>query len=193
MDSFSYQTLAGPSESRYTEKASKFLGYAFPVYTEKDIKARLEQVQDIHPKARHICYAWRIGLDNNSYRVNDGGEPSGSAGRPILGQIDSAGLSNTLVIVIRYFGGTKLGIPGLIKAYKLTTQAAIEANTIITKEVEIAFQLTIPYSKVNDFHQLINQFEITISEESFTNTEAQYNLIFPERIQKEVKELLKDL
>jgi len=193
MDNFSFQTLSGSSESRYTEKASKFLGYAFSVDSEIAIKDCLTKVREIHPKARHVCYAWRLGLDKHHYRVNDAGEPSGSAGRPILGQIDSAGLTNTLVIVIRYFGGTKLGIPGLIKAYKETTKAAIDQNSIITKDVLVEHKLTIDYSKVNTFNQLVSKYNISIKESSFYSDSAKYILSFPKKDEEQLSRLLKEL
>ncbi|MDV7392848.1 YigZ family protein, partial [Arthrospira platensis SPKY1] len=118
-----YRTLSGPSTGEFRDRGSKFLAYAFPVYTDEEIGLHLEEVRKLHPKARHHCYAYRLGLDGNHFRANDDGEPSGTAGRPILGQIDSFGLCNVLLVVTRYFGGTLLGTSGLINAYKLSAAA----------------------------------------------------------------------
>lgn len=140
-----YLTLSGPSLGEFRDRGSKFLAYAYPAYTELEWAACLEEVRKEHPKARHHCYAYRLGLDGNSFRANDDGEPSGTAGRPILGQIDSFGLSNVIVIVVRYFGGTLLGTSGLINAYKLSTAAALSNAEIIEKTVEDIYRLTFDY------------------------------------------------
>ena len=124
-----YKTVAGPAHGEYKDRGSKFLAYAFPVYAEEEWQARLEEVRREHPKARHHCYAYRLGLDGNNFRANDDGEPSGTAGRPILGQIDSFELVNILVIVVRYFGGTLLGASGLINAYRQDTGAGRRAGS----------------------------------------------------------------
>ncbi|MBX2845504.1 MAG: IMPACT family protein [Saprospiraceae bacterium] len=179
MSLYSYNTIAAPSTDRYTVKASKFYGYAFPVDSEAAIKEALVEVNELHPKARHHCYAWRLGLDKNLYRVNDAGEPSGSAGRPILNQIDSAQLTNILVVVVRYFGGTKLGIPGLIKAYKLTTNLSLDAAEIVTKIIQSSIELKLPYDKVNVFHQQANKLPITLLSERFSSTHAYFEISFP--------------
>src|SRR5690606_2431913 len=111
--------------AEFKDRGSKFLAYAFPINDEQELKGKLKELKALHPKAGHHCYAYRLGLDGNQYRANDDGEPSGSAGKPILGQIDSAGVTNVLVVVVRYFGGTLLGVPGLINAYKTATAEAL--------------------------------------------------------------------
>ena len=120
-----YQTIRGESNGEFRDRGSKFIAYAYPVYTEEEWQEKLEAVRKAHPKARHHCYAYRLGLDGHNFRANDDGEPSGTAGRPILGQIDSFGLVNVIVIVVRYFGGTLLGASGLITAYKNSAADAL--------------------------------------------------------------------
>jgi len=131
-----YQTIFESSIGEFKDRGSKFIAYAYPVYTEKDWQKHLEEVKKLHFKARHHCYAYRLGLDGNQFRANDDGEPSGTAGRPILGQIDSFGLTNVFVVVVRYFGGTKLGTSGLINAYRESTATAFRNAQIIEKTVE---------------------------------------------------------
>ncbi|MCO5248055.1 MAG: YigZ family protein [Chitinophagales bacterium] len=134
-DVYTYQTIKDTAESVVKEKGSKFLGFAFQIENEDDIKTYLNEIKNLHPKATHHCYAWRLGLDKNNYRIHDDGEPSGTAGKPILGQIDSLSLTNCLVISVRYFGGTKLGVPGLISAYKLSAKETLENAKIINREL----------------------------------------------------------
>src|SRR3954466_15552915 len=125
-DVHKYTTIAEPGTGDFRDRGSKFLAYAYPVFTPQDIKDRLNALKKEHPKATHHCYAWRLGTDGTQYRANDDGEPSGSAGKPILGQIDSTELTNVLVVVVRYFGGSLLGVPGLINAYKTATAQSLE-------------------------------------------------------------------
>ncbi|MEM6700850.1 MAG: YigZ family protein, partial [Bacteroidota bacterium] len=127
-----YKTLAAPSTGEFKDRGSKFFAYAFPVETETEVATALEQVKKEHFKARHHCYAYRLGMDKNNFRANDDGEPSGMAGRPILGQIDSWELTDVFIVVVRYFGGTKLGTSGLINAYKKSAMDALEQAEIIT-------------------------------------------------------------
>ncbi|MCB0616666.1 MAG: YigZ family protein, partial [Phaeodactylibacter sp.] len=142
----SYTTLAGPAYGEFRDRGSKFLAYAFPVYTEEEWQARLDEVRREHPKARHHCYGFRLGLDGNNFRANDDGEPGGTAGRPILGQIDSFGLANVIVIVVRYFGGTLLGTSGLINAYKESTADALNKAELIERTVEDIYRITFDYA-----------------------------------------------
>src|SRR4051812_46427182 len=128
-----YYTIEKISEAEFKDRGSKFIAYAFPVATVDEVKACLNKVKSDHPKATHHCFAWRLGLDGNSYRVSDDGEPSGSAGRPILGQIDSKEIINTLIVVARYFGGTLLGVPGLINAYKTSASLALQTTPVVQK------------------------------------------------------------
>ena len=129
-----YNSIEAPSEGLFKDNGSRFIAKAYPVESEEEIKQIVAAIKKEYHDARHHCYAWRLGLDGAAWRANDDGEPSGSAGRPILGQIDSAGLSDVLVVVVRYFGGIKLGIPGLIRAYKTSTADAL-ANARVTEKV----------------------------------------------------------
>jgi uncharacterized YigZ family protein len=157
-----YKTISERAVSEFKDRGSKFLGFAFPVNTTDDVKACLQLLKKEHPKAGHHCYAYRIGTDGLQFRANDDGEPSGSAGRPILGQIDSAGLSNVLAVVIRYFGGTLLGVPGLINAYKTTAAEALTAATVVEKNIEFAITLEYDYSIMNEVMMVLKQAEATI-------------------------------
>jgi uncharacterized YigZ family protein len=127
-----YQTLAQPAIGEFRDRGSKFIAYAYNVYTDEQIKNHIARLWKEHPKACHICYAYRLGLDKNNFRANDDGEPSGTAGKPILGQIDSFQVTHVLVAVVRYFGGTLLGTSGLIQAYRAATQEALSQAHIIT-------------------------------------------------------------
>ncbi|MEM6724853.1 MAG: YigZ family protein [Bacteroidota bacterium] len=150
-----YQTIAAPSEGFYKDRGSRFLAFAYAVYSESDIKDCLEHLRKEHKKARHHCYAWRLGLDKNNYRANDDGEPSGTAGKPILGQIDSFGTTNLLIVVIRYFGGTKLGTSGLINAYKLAARDALEQAEIIQKTQDEIHRIVFDYSIMSEVMTLV--------------------------------------
>lgn len=157
-----YKTIAEKSYSEFKDRGSKFQGYAFPVSSADDVKTCLQILKKEHPKAVHHCYAYRIGTDGVQFRANDDGEPSGSAGRPILGQIDSAGLSNVLVIVVRYFGGTLLGVPGLINAYKTTAAECLAAAPTLEKNIEFAVTLEYDYSIMNEVMQVLKQADATV-------------------------------
>src|SRR5437764_3436924 len=133
-----YYTIEKPSLAEFKDRGSKFLAYAFPIQLVDDFKKRLKELKEEHPKAAHHCFAYRLGLDGNNFRVSDDGEPSGSAGRPILGQIDSKNIINAGVVVVRYFGGTLLGVPGLINAYKTTTVLALQLVPIVRKPVLVS-------------------------------------------------------
>jgi uncharacterized YigZ family protein len=130
-----YRTICLESEGLFKEKGSKFIAYAYPCFLDSEVKERINVLKKTHPHARHFCYAYKFGFKGETYRANDDGEPNNSAGTPILGQIQSFELTNILIVVVRYFGGTKLGVSGLVNAYKLAAKDAIENNTIITKEV----------------------------------------------------------
>lgn len=141
------------------------MAYAFPVNDINDFKAHLAALKKEHPKASHHCFAYRIGTDGNNYRVSDDGEPSGTAGRPILGQIDSKGLTNILIIVVRYFGGTLLGVPGLIQAYKSAAAAALEQATVVEKPVLIHYSLQFDYTQMNEVMKLVKQYDVHIQKQ----------------------------
>ncbi len=164
-----YRTLRGPSTGEFKARGSKFLSYAFPAYSEEVWQARLEEVRREHPKARHHCYAYRLGLDGHHFRANDDGEPSGTAGRPILGQIDSFGLANVIVIVVRYFGGTLLGTSGLIHAYKESTAAALEQGSLIEKTVEDVYRITFDYALMGNVMSSIKGLELEMAGQDFGN------------------------
>jgi len=158
----SYNTIGQQSVAEFKDRGSRFLAYAFPIKNVDEFKNHLQLLKKEHPKAVHHCFAYRIGFDRNNFRVSDDGEPSGSAGKPILGQIDSKELTNTLVIVVRYFGGTLLGVPGLINAYKSATAMTLQLTTIIAKAVEINYTLQFDYTQMNDVMILLKKYNCTI-------------------------------
>lgn len=158
----SYKTIAKPAEGNYSEKRSKFLAYAFPVQNEEEVKQRLAEIQKKHWDARHHCYAYILGPHKDAYRLNDNGEPSGTAGRPIYGQLLSKDLTNTLVIVVRYFGGIKLGVSGLQNAYKVAAREALDAAIIEERTIQETYQVTFEYTKMNDIMQILKNPEIQI-------------------------------
>ena len=152
-----YYTIEKEAAAEFKDRGSKFIAYAFPVEKVEDFKKRMEELKKEHPKAVHHCFAYRIGLDGNTFRVSDDGEPSGSAGRPILGQLDSKQLTNTAIIVVRYFGGTLLGVPGLINAYKTSAALALQLTPIVQKPVEINYRLEFDYTRMNDVMMIVKQ------------------------------------
>ncbi|HYC28722.1 MAG TPA: YigZ family protein [Chitinophagaceae bacterium] len=145
-----YNTIDKPSLAEFKDRGSKFIAYAFSISSVEDFKQRLNDIKKEHPKASHHCFAYRLGTDGNNFRVSDDGEPSGTAGRPILGQIDSKQLTNTLVIVVRYFGGTLLGVPGLINAYRSATALVLQLTPVIPKPVTTRYTLTFDYTLMNE-------------------------------------------
>lgn len=157
-----YKTIAGPSEGIYREKGSKFIALAFPVETEAMVKERLAEVQKQYFDARHHCYSYILGPNKDAYRINDNGEPSGTAGRPIHGQLLSKDLTNTLVIVVRYFGGIKLGVSGLINAYKTAAKDALDSATIIEKTVDENYQVSFDYQVMNNVMQILKDPYVSI-------------------------------
>ena len=165
----SFLTIAAPSEGIYTEKRSKFLAFAFPVSTVDEVKALLEEYQKKYYDARHVCYAYMLGHERLNFRANDNGEPSGTAGKPILGQINSNELTDILIIVVRYFGGIKLGTSGLIQAYKAAAAEAIAAATIIEKTVDEQITITFEYTLMNAVMRIIKEESPTILAQTFDN------------------------
>jgi uncharacterized YigZ family protein len=157
-----YHTIEKPSIAEFKDRGSKFIAYAFPVADVAEFKQRLAELKKEHPKANHHCFAYRLGLDGNNFRVADDGEPSGSAGRPILGQIDSKKLTNTAIIVVRYFGGTLLGVPGLINAYKTTAALALESAAIIQKPVLVSYRLQFDYTLMNEVMKVVKQSDCVV-------------------------------
>jgi uncharacterized YigZ family protein len=163
-----FRTITAPTEGEYIEKKSKFLAYAFPADNEKTIKQHLEEIKKLHPKSRHICYAYRLGPNGDIYKVNDAGEPSNSAGQPILGQIKSFELTNVLVVVARYFGGTKLGIGGLVSAYKLAAHEALQKAGIIDDFEKEEMVLETSYNKLNDLLNFIKNAGVPLLNQEFS-------------------------
>ncbi|MFT5184409.1 MAG: putative YigZ family protein [Flavobacteriales bacterium] len=151
----------------YKVKGSKHFGYAFPVWNEAEIKNHLEQIRILHHAARHHCYAFRLGLDKAHYRANDDGEPSNSAGKPILGQIESFDLTNILIVVVRYFGGTKLGVGGLIDAYRTAARMAISNGEIVEVQVTKVYQINFPYSQMSSVMGFLKKWELPQIKQNF--------------------------
>ena len=154
-DSDIYKTIGQKSRGVYKEKGSKFLAFAYPVFTEEEIKEHLAELRKEYYDARHHCYAWKLGLDGNRYRANDDGEPSGTAGKPIYGQLLSHELTNILIVVVRYFGGTKLGTSGLIHAYKTAAKDAIENATVVELTVNDTVEVKFDYGVMNEVMRII--------------------------------------
>jgi uncharacterized YigZ family protein len=157
-----YRTIDIKSECLLKEKQSKFYGYAFPISDIESVKSSIDFLKKMHHSARHFCYAYQIGVQDLVYRVNDDGEPRNSAGIPIYGQIQSFDLTNIIIVVVRYFGGTKLGVGGLVSAYKECAKLTIESNTIITKEITIKIQLKFDYLLMNKVMRVIKEHNLEI-------------------------------
>lgn len=160
-----YRTLELPIQAEFKDKGSRFLVFAYPVQTAEQVKKHVDDLRQEHHKARHWCYAYRFGVDGNQFRANDDGEPSGSAGRPILGQIDSFELTDVLVVVVRYFGGTLLGVPGLIYAYKTSTQMALENAQVIEKNIEKTVRIRCEYPYLNEAIRIAKNHQAEIIEQ----------------------------
>ena len=157
-----YLTIDKPGTAEYKDRGSKFIAYAFAIESVDDFKKQLQELKKEHPKAAHHCFAYRVGTDGNTFRVNDDGEPSGTAGRPILGQIDSKELVNVAVIVVRYFGGTLLGVPGLINAYKMAASLVLQVTPIIQKQIEVKYNIEFDYTQLNDIMMVLKQYQCTV-------------------------------
>ncbi len=173
----SYKTIKSVSEGIYKEKGSKFIAFAYPVCQEEEIKAIIEKTRKAHHNAKHHCFAYVLGFEGNTWRINDNGEPSGTCGRPILGQIRSHDLTNTLIIVSRYFGGTLLGVSGLANAYKSAAISALKNAEIIDYIIQEYYEILFPYSSMNDVMTVIKEENITQSGQSF-NLECKVMLNF---------------
>lgn len=162
------QSIAKPIKDILTkDKGSKFIGYAFPVKNEEDIKDRMNEVRTLHPSATHHCYAYRMEFSGKKYRANDDGEPNGTAGLPIYNQLLSKDLTFTLLVVVRYYGGTKLGVSGLIKAYKACAEATLAEAKIITLEKTVKYVLHFPYSSQNDAMRMIEKYNCELIEQTY--------------------------
>jgi len=160
-----YYTIDKPAMAEFKDRGSRFIAYAYPIQTPDEVKGRLQQLKKEHAKAAHFCFAYRIGLDGLQFRASDDGEPSGSAGKPILGQLDSKTLTNTLVVVVRYFGGTLLGVPGLINAYKTAAALSLQLVPIVTKPVEVRYELHFDYTLINEIMVIVRQYQCRVLEQ----------------------------
>jgi len=167
MDSDTYKTIAYPSQGIYKEKGSKFISYAIPVSDQNEIKQIIDKIKKEHHEARHHCFAYMLGQGRTIWRVNDDGEPSGTAGRPILGQINSFGLTNIIIIVCRYFGGTLLGVSGLINAYRSAALSAIKDARVEEKTLQAYYEIIYPYVAMNDVMKIFKEENIVQSGQSF--------------------------
>lgn len=157
-----YRTIVSPAKGEFKDKGSRFFAFAYPVVSVESVKEHIVLLRQEHNKARHWCYAYRIGTEGNEYRANDDGEPSGSAGRPILGQIDSFGVTDVLVVVVRYFGGTLLGVPGLINAYKMAAMNALNQAEIIQKDVQKDAWISCAYPQLSEVIRIIRHYNAEI-------------------------------
>ncbi|KRO87611.1 MAG: YigZ family protein [Bacteroidetes bacterium] len=180
-----YRTINIKAEFLFKEKQSKFFGYAFPVSEHEDIKKQIEKLKKKHHSARHFCYAYQIGVTNTVYRLNDDGEPRNSAGIPIYGQIQSFEITNILIVVVRYFGGIKLGIGGLAFAYKECAKQTLEASEIITKEIIIPVQIKFDYPSMNKVMPIIKKYNIEIVSQEM-QTDCVFNILTTKKNNAEV-------
>ena len=180
-----FQTIDKPGLAEFKDRGSRFLAYAFPLRSVEEFKQQLQVLKKEHAKAVHHCFAYRLGVDGNIFRVSDDGEPSGSAGRPILGQIDSKQLCNVLVVVVRYFGGTLLGVPGLINAYKTVTSLALQTTPIIQKQIEVNYQLHFDYTRMNDVMMIVKHYNCTVVKQE-TNLFCDVEISIPKNRLEEV-------
>lgn len=152
-----YSTIAQEAQAEFKDRGSKFIAYAFPITNTDDVKKALAALKKEHPKAVHHCFAYRLGLDGNQFRVSDDGEPAGTAGKPIMGQIDSKQVTNTCIVVVRYFGGTLLGVPGLINAYKTAASLVLQVVPVLQKPVMSKFSIQFDYTQMNDIMLIVKQ------------------------------------
>lgn len=186
-----YRSISGPGKGLFKDNGSRFLAFSFPVENEEDVKTIVNSIRKEFHDARHHCFAYRIGKDGEKWRVNDDGEPSGSAGKPILGQIDSAGLSDVLVVVVRYFGGIKLGIPGLIRAYRTSSAEALSSVRKIDKVAGEWYRLDFPYEKLPAVMKVAKDLDLPQRSQAFggecsleVRVRLSFKNIFFERIEK---------
>lgn len=192
-DTGSFLTIAKPSDEQiYKEKGSKFLGYAYPIEHVDEVDRFLNEQKKAHPKARHWCYAWQIGVEDPTYRYNDDGEPSSSAGKPIYGQIQSFGLTNVLVIVVRYFGGTKLGVGGLINAYRSAAKLTLEESTIVKKVLLEELTLEFEYADMDKVMRIVKEYGLSIEEQKL-ELNCYYRIAIPKNNFDKVFKAFEDL
>ena len=187
-----YYTIEQPAIAEFKERGSRFLAYCFPIGSIEACKKHIAALKKEHPKAVHYCIAYRLGIDGTTFRVSDDGEPAGSAGRPILGQIDSKQLTNVLVVVVRYFGGTLLGVPGLINAYKTATSLTLQLTPIVHKAVELIYELNFDYHQMNEVMMIIKQYNCQVTEQ-VAQLFVQLNIGIPKHRLEEVLNKLGEL
>lgn len=187
-----YNSISKISKGSYREKASKFIAFAFPVSTEEEIRTKLQMLRKEYHDANHHCFAYRLDQQGSVYRANDDGEPSGSAGKQILGQLISMNLSDVLVVVVRYFGGTKLGIPGLINAYRVATRLALEDATIIQKQTEVRYQVKFCFSDLDRILKLLKNSQVTIHEKKI-DQECTLTIFIRESLRESITDRLKKI
>lgn len=187
-----YNTIEKPSLAEFKDRGSKFIAYAYPVSEVSHFREKLAALKKEHPKAVHHCFAYRLGIKGTVFRVSDDGEPSGSAGRPILGQIDSKQLTNVAVIVVRYFGGTLLGVPGLVNAYKTATALALQTTSVIQKPVLKNYRLQFDYTQMNEVMRVVKQFDCAVLKQDaqlFYSMEIGVPKIFHNEVLNKLKDL----
>ena len=183
-----YKTIEKPFEGAvFKDRGSKFIGYAFPVLNEDEIKNNIDELKAKHHKARHWCYAWQLGAENIRFRANDDGEPSNSAGQPIYGQLLSFDVTNILIVVVRYFGGTKLGVGGLINAYRTAAKLVLEDAKIVQKTIDVNFQLTFEYEHMDKVMRIIKEKKLSI-----LNQKMELNCVFEVAVRKKEVEVVKN-
>ncbi|MDG2194221.1 MAG: YigZ family protein [Polaribacter sp.] len=183
-----YKTIESPSEEvLFKDRNSKFFGVAFPVLTEDDVKDSLAILKKKHHSARHFCYAWQLGTSTVRFRANDDGEPSNSAGMPIYGQIQSFGVTNVLIVSVRYFGGTKLGVGGLINAYKTSAKLALEASEIVEKTINVEYQLSFGYDLMNTVMRIVKEKNLKIVDQKL-ELDCQYVISVRKKLAKSIFE-----
>ncbi|WP_347158060.1 IMPACT family protein [Pontibacter chitinilyticus] len=187
-----YHTIAAPAEGLYKEKGSKFIALAYPVYSEEEVKEQLAELRKTYYDARHHCYAYSLGADKSRYRANDDGEPNHSAGDPILGQIRSADLSNVLVVVVRYFGGTKLGVSGLINAYKTAAADALAQATVVEKYETVLLQVHFQYPQMNEVMSLVKAYDLEMKAQEFA-LDCHLTLEVRRKLQEEITLKLEEM
>ncbi len=180
-----YKEVKSHTTGTYKEKGSKFIAYSYPVYSEQEVKEKLEEVKKLEYAARHHCYAYILNPDKSAQRANDDGEPSFTAGKPILGQILSHDLTNILIVVVRYFGGVKLGVPGLIRSYKTAAAEAISEAIIIAKTIKEQYEVSFRYPQMNDVMRLVKEFDLEV-----INTDFQIDCKLIFAVPKSKKELV---
>ncbi len=188
-----FNTIDVPSKGEYKEKGSRFVAYAYPVDTELAVKEVLKNLWDTNTGACHVCYAYRIGVGvNETYRANDDGEPSGSAGKPIYGQLLSFDVTNVLVAVVRFYGGTKLGVGGLMSAYKIAAKESLSKASIKKKKITKVISISFGYDLTSNINRIINQYELIVNDQIF-DAECKWELQIAINQYKEVEEVLKQI